>query len=318
MNDLATRHRPRGGFTLIELLVVIAIIAVLIGLLVPAVQKVREAAARTQCQNNLHQIAVALHNYHDAHKAFPPGRTTGLNGNAPWFPAQHSWSAAVLPYIEQGNVYKLYNYTKDWNNPANYPAIRTQVLIFNCPATPTGPREDNTIAAAGACGDYSTISAIKWFVGINCFGYPGLNANTPDDPRLVGALIRDQKTRITDIRDGTSNTIMVGEDAGRPGAYASGGALANPALGIPMKEGGWADPGAPFSIDGSNPDGTVPGGCSINCSNNSEMYSFHDGGANVCFADGSVRWLSSSVDLCTLAAISTRAGGEQFNAQDLF
>jgi prepilin-type processing-associated H-X9-DG protein len=176
---------------------------------------------------------------------------------------------------------------------------------------------DTTIAAQPACGDYSTINAIKWFVGINCFGYPGLNANTPDDPRIVGALVRDQVSPIITIRDGTSNTIMVAEDAGRPGAYASGGVAADPALNVPMQQGGWADPGAPFSIDGSNPNGTIPGPCALNCSNNSEVYSFHNGGANVCFADGSVRFLSTSIDLCTLAAITTRAGGEVFNASEL-
>jgi prepilin-type N-terminal cleavage/methylation domain-containing protein/prepilin-type processing-associated H-X9-DG protein len=295
----------RKAFTLIELLVVIAIIAVLIGLLIPAVQKVRAAAARIQCENNLKQIGLALHNYENTYKAFPPGRTTV-------FP-QHSWMAAILPYIEQQNVFKLYNYKVDWNNPQNYAAIQTQVVIFNCPVTPDGQRVDSTISAQPACGDYSTVSAIKNFVGVNCFGYIGIL--DPDDARLIGALVRDHKTRILQITDGTSNTIMVAEDAGRPGAYMTGGRTitVNPI----MKEGGWADPGAPFSIDGSNPgDGSVPGPCPMNCSNNSEVYSWHDAGANVSFADGSVRLLSSNIDLCTLAKLVTRAGGEVVNLSD--
>ena len=296
----------RRGFTLIELLVVIAIIAILIGLLIPAVQKVRAAAARLQCENNLKQMALALHNYENTYKAFPPGRTTV-------FP-MHSWTAAILPYIEQQNVFNLYKYNTDWNNPANYAAIQTQVAIFNCPVTPEQPRFDTTISSQPACGDYSTVSAIKNFVGVNCFGY--VNVTNPDDARLIGALVRDNKTRILQITDGTSNTIMVAEDAGRPGAFMTGGAkiVVNPI----MKEGGWADPGAPFSIDGSNPgDGSVPGPCPINCSNNSEVYSWHDAGANVSFADGSVHFLSSSIDLCTLAKLVTRAGGEIVNLSDL-
>jgi prepilin-type N-terminal cleavage/methylation domain-containing protein/prepilin-type processing-associated H-X9-DG protein len=300
-----SQRKVRRGFTLIELLVVIAIIAVLIGLLVPAVQQVREAAARTQCMNNLKQIGLACHDYHDSYKAFPPSRTTGT---VQAYPRQHSWSAMILPYIEQSNVSKIYNMTLDWNNPANYPAIQTQLLIFNCPSCPLGQRSDTTIAAQPACGDYSPINAIKNFVGINCFGYVSKSITSPDDPRLVGALMRDRTTRVTDIRDGTSNTILIAEDAGRPGFYIQGGVqgFLNPV----NKEGGWADPNQAFSIDGSNPDGSIPGPCPLNCSNNSELYGFHLGGANVVMADGSVRGFSPSMNLCTLAALSTRAGSE--------
>jgi prepilin-type N-terminal cleavage/methylation domain-containing protein/prepilin-type processing-associated H-X9-DG protein len=286
---------PAKGFTLIELLVVIAIIAILIGLLVPAVQKVRAAANRLQCSNNLKQIGLALNNYESANRHFPPGRTTV-------FP-QMSWTAIVMPYYEQDNAYKLYNFKLDWNNPANYPAIRVQMKIFNCPSTPIQPRVDTTIAAQPACGDYSSVNAIKNFVGINCFGYVGIN--NVDDPRLVGALIRDQPSRISDIIDGTSNTILVAEDAGRPQLYAAQGQPI-----APGKEGGWADPNAAFSIDGSNPDGTVPGPCSMNCSNNSEVYSFHTGGANMVFVDGSVHFISANIPLCTLAKLVTRGAGE--------
>jgi prepilin-type N-terminal cleavage/methylation domain-containing protein/prepilin-type processing-associated H-X9-DG protein len=297
VNIAPARKYTRCGFTLIELLVVIAIIAILIALLIPAVQKVREAAARTQCSNNLKQLALALHNYENTNKAFPPGRTTVT--------PMHSWTAFILPYIEQDNVFKIYNMTLDWNNPGNYNAIRFQLAVFNCPSVLPGERVDSTIVAAPACGDYSTISAIKDFVAVNCFGIPGLI--NPNDPRIVGALIKDEKSRITDILDGTSNTILVGEDAGRPDLYIFGGIKGNPA--IPgWKEGGWADPGAPFSIDGSNQDGSVPGGCTMNCSNNSELYSFHPGGANVAFGDGSVRFLNESMDLCVLAKLTTRAG----------
>jgi prepilin-type processing-associated H-X9-DG protein len=218
----------------------------------------------------------------------------------------HAWTAAVLPELEQDNVYKIYNYAVDWNNPANYNAIRQQMGVYNCPSTPSGLRTDTTIVASPACGDYASVNAIKDFVAINCFGLIGLKST--DDPRIVGVMIRNNPARVQEITDGTSNTIMIAEDAGRPGFYATGGVkISNPQF---EKEGGWADPGAPFSIDGANLDGTVPGGCALNCSNNSEIYSFHTNGANVVFADGSVHFLNSNMDLCTLAALVTRAGGE--------
>ena len=212
----------------------------------------------------------------------------------------------MLPFLEQDNVYRLYNVNVDWNHPSNYDAIRTYMPVFNCPATAPGERIDDTIAAQPACGDYSTVSALKTYVAINCFGIPHLV--DPEDPRILGALVKDEKSRIRDITDGASNTIMVAECAGRPSLYIVGGVLGNPNI-AGWKQGGWADAGAPFSIDGSNEDGSVPGGCAINCSNNSEVYSFHSGGANVSFADGSVRFLVQSMNLCVLAKLVTRAGG---------
>jgi prepilin-type N-terminal cleavage/methylation domain-containing protein/prepilin-type processing-associated H-X9-DG protein len=292
------------GFTLIELLVVIAIIAVLIGLLLPAVQKVREAASRTSCQNNLKQIGLGTLNFETAQGGLPASRTTGTGAGAPYFPYQHSWSAALLPYIEQTASFDLYSYRANWNDPVNYQAIRTYLKVFNCPTTPNQPRADTTIASAPAGGDYHAVNAIKNFVGTNCFGYNLIN--NADDPRLVGAMRRDQITRIIAIKDGTSNTILVAEDAGRPAFYNAARQIFDP-IG---KEGGWADPNGAFSIDGSNPDGSIPGPCPLNCSNNSEVYSFHPSGANVVFADGSVHFLSSSLNLCVLAALATRAGGE--------
>jgi prepilin-type N-terminal cleavage/methylation domain-containing protein len=296
------------AFTLIELLVVIAIIAVLIGLLVPAVQKVREAANRASCQNNLKQIGLGLNNYVSVQKGLPPSRTTGMGAAAPWFPYQHSWSVALLPYIEQTSSFNLYNYRANWNDPSNYAAIRTYLKVFNCPTTPNQPRVDDTIAAAPSAGDYHAVNAIKNFVGSECFGYN--QPSDPDDPRLVGAMRRDQITKITAITDGTSSTILVAEDAGRPQWYNANRQIFVPNPLPTNGQAGWADPNGAFSIDGSDPNGQVPGSCSINCSNNSEVYSFHFGGAHVVFVDGSVHFLPSSLPLCTLAALSTRAGGE--------
>jgi prepilin-type N-terminal cleavage/methylation domain-containing protein/prepilin-type processing-associated H-X9-DG protein len=318
-------HRPRrnraGGFTLIELLVVIAIIAVLIGLLLPAIQKVREASARVACMNNLKQIGLGLMNYESAQGGLPPSHTSSNVVSSPYYPYEHSWSAAVLPHIEQTNTFNLYNYKANWNDPVNYTAVRTYLKLFNCPSTPVQPRMDTNISATPSCGDYHAINAVKCFVAIDQFGYimHGCNQSggTPyeveNDPRIVGALRRDQSTRIVEITDGTSNTILVAEDAGRPTFYNKARDKVNDA---PWKEGGWADPNGAFSIDGSEPsgrhiDGKIsPGDCALNCSNDSEVYSFHNNGAYAVFADGSVRLLAVNMKLGVLAALVTRAGNE--------
>src|SRR5262249_31012153 len=125
----------------------------------------------------------------------------------------------------------------------------------------------------------------------NCFGLTRITS--VDDSRLVGAMRRDQVTRYQEITDGLSNTILVAEDAGRSPFYNQ----LRQVFDSTGKEGGWADPNGAFSIDGSNPDGSIPGGCALNCSNNSEVYSFHTSGANVLFADGSVHFLRDSIDL---------------------
>jgi prepilin-type processing-associated H-X9-DG protein len=133
----------------------------------------------------------------------------------------------------------------------------------------------------------------------------------PEDPRIVGAMRVNQPSKLVDITDGTSSTILLAEDAGRPNFYIFGGMLGDPSSPCYVaKEGGWADYGGPFSLDGSERDGCVPGNCPMNCSNNSEVYAFHQGGANFVFADGSVHFIRDTVSLATLAQLITRAGGE--------
>jgi len=371
--------RGRSGFTLIELLVVIAIIAILIGLLVPAVQKVRDAAARAQCQNNMKQQGLALLNYESANGFFPPGfiERSKKYTPPPQFKGygQTSWMALILPYIEQKQVSQLYNTQYDWDNPQNAVAVAIQVIIYNCPSTPnsgnnfdTSPSDNLGNAGPRACTDYSTLNAIKqalaWalsnpipgpnlFNGTDWLYTPPIPGTSPltaaalgnkDDLRCCGALTRNNPTKIGDIADGMSNTIMVAEDAGRPNWYGSGGQLI--ALGTgggvagptsANKEGGWCDPNASLSIDGSWPGCSPTSGsptvspgsaigptngdacvnniypaesCPINCTSDSELYGFHDGGCNVVNCDGSVHFVSQQISIATLAALVTRAGSD--------
>jgi prepilin-type N-terminal cleavage/methylation domain-containing protein/prepilin-type processing-associated H-X9-DG protein len=320
------RSQHRGGFTLIELLVVIAIIAILIGLLLPAVQKVREAAARMSCQNNLKQVGLGLMNYESAYGAYPVGDNRDETGGP-----YTDWQASILPFIEQQNIANMYNYKLDYNNPANYPAIAQQIKIYNCPSTPNQPRQDSTpdegkafsggTEPRGVC-DYWGCNAMETWVPTvgNCVGsFPAIanyQIGNDFDPPRVGVLCRigAGQSRIATITDGTSITFMVGESAGRPTFYGPGfqtlGQL-NPG------EGGWADPAGAFKIKGSNPTtaalkphGAPANTCSMQCNNTSEIYSFHTGGCNFLFADGSVHFLSSSSSLCVIGSLATRAGGE--------
>jgi len=169
--------RRRAGFTLIELLVVIAIIAVLIAMLLPAVQKVREAGNRMACKNNLKQIGLALHMYHDTHQFFPPGKTTKFPiGSAT--NADHGWAVFTLPYLEQDNLHRLYRFDKNWSSVENRPVRTKHVVTFQCPSASTN-RTDTTSSEGSttypvACGDYAPISNVSG----NLTNHLGYNTTT--------------------------------------------------------------------------------------------------------------------------------------------
>src|SRR5205823_994640 len=179
--------RRRIAFTLIELLVVIAIIAILIGLLVPAVQKVREAAARLQCSNNLKQLGLGLHNYHDANKAFPPAKQDVPN------PPVYGWTYAILPFIEQGNLYKRINPKVNWDNATVNDADpggvnQTEVGVFLCPSAPAGRLASRNRKIL----DYPTINQVTR-------PNPFAKSLPPSDPTFIGILGHNVKRRISQI-----------------------------------------------------------------------------------------------------------------------
>ena len=293
----------RTAFTLVELLVVIAIVAVLIGLLLPAVQKVREAANRIKCTNNLKQIGLALHNFENARGKFPPGAVIGPFPEAGvTTSAQHGVFPFLLPYLEQQQ--NQYRWDVSYNAPANQPTVATQLRILQCPSA----EPDRLVTEAefpgawsggrtAACSDYNGIRGMDRMLADGGWIDPVGN--------YEGALTQNRMVRFADITDGTSNTILMAEAAGRPKLWRAGRLVDGVSDGA-----AWAAPGL-LHGRGSAPDGIVqPGHCAINCTNQREVYSFHPGGANVLMADGSVCFLKESIDIRVFAGLVTRAGGE--------
>ena len=302
---------PRTGFTLIELLVVIAIIAVLIGLLLPAVQKVREAAARLHCQNNLKQIGLALSNFEVAYGRYPVSSTT--------VPLRHGWPAVTLPFLEQEPVRNIYTLNAHWHDPANETARMTKVPTFLCPSANTGRVGRSVVAGeagspfAGAAWDYTNVSVVGTAL-LAYLEYP----NPAGYADIWWGVIGSRGSAVNQITDGLSNTILVAEDAGRPEYWVKGRRVTDE---VPTVYGGagpgevfggvWADHQKGFGVEGTTADGrATPGPCAVNCTNSFEVYAFHPGGANAVMADGSVRFLPASMPIRTLAALCTRAAGE--------
>jgi prepilin-type N-terminal cleavage/methylation domain-containing protein len=315
------RRARRQAFTLIELLVVIAIIAILIGLLVPAVQKVREAAARTQCANNLKQLALACHDCVSATKRFPLNNCYTFDPTAPnW-----SWLAHLMPYMEQGNLYQQAGIGA--NPPSNLnqrlPQIVWQVNSFLCPSDPlafNGARTDanNYDLTDPKLGQLAgAVTSYKGNLGDNWGGgAPGTADWWGTDPRWCNpdqsgnydgcgagtGIFWDANTalRITDIRDGTSNTFLIGETLVgwcvlTSWAHADN-AIATCAIPPNVKQ---AD-GTPYPID--------------QWWNNYSFSSMHTGGVQFAMSDGSVRFIEDSINLAVYRAMSTRSRGEVFSA----
>jgi prepilin-type N-terminal cleavage/methylation domain-containing protein/prepilin-type processing-associated H-X9-DG protein len=302
----------RPAFTLIELLVVIAIIAILIGLLLPAVQKVREAAARLQCQNNLKQIGLACQNYHDARKAFPPGYLATapyLDGATDTTPGW-GWGAFLLPYLEQDTLHRQLNF----NQPVQKaPAIQTMVLVYLCPSDLTPP---GAFPIPDRFGSPLCLAAPSSYAA--CVG--GDETSTTG-PTGLGVFYRNSRTRVTDITDGSSSTILIGERAWSnangiwAGAVNNGvckrGAL-NP---CPGNTAAWSPAATLVQAHShlNNPTADTDGGLD-------DFSSRHTGGSNFLFADGSVHFLRSvpsdlpdggyTRDSLIFQALGTRANGE--------
>lgn len=300
--------KTRLGFTLIELLVVIAIIAILIGLLLPAVQKVREAASRTQCVNNMKQVGLALHNYHDANLKFPSGYVSAFDATGNDTGPGWGWAAQILPQMEQDNLFRQIDFKQPIEAIGNAPARTLIVKSFLCPsdtppqqAFPVGPR-----SASGQLMSTTCTIAPANYVGNFGVGEPGVDGD--------GIFFRNSSVKIADITDGTSNTLMVGErsfyhaESSWVGAVTGSNQTATPGSPLPMQ----IENASNFVLahTGETFDGPA------NPREINHYTSRHTGGGNFVFADGHVGYLSRSTSYVTYKALSTRAKGEVISTGD--
>jgi len=338
MKNRLGSHRKVGGFTLIELLVVIAIIAVLIALLLPAVQQAREAARRTQCKNNLKQLGLALHNYNDVSGRFPMAVTWGVKTGATWGPHHHTWLTRILPYIDQASLYGQFNFNVSaWDNVVGSPTNRTLVAksfpAFRCPTETGVPSSTKNVGITS----YAAAEGFDWWQR----SAGGAGPENDGGIGKGGIFTCNYSSRIADISDGTSNTVMVGE-ATAPG-YTGGPGNTN-GLGLPRS----GDPflrsafvaatfTAALSAGTDHTDGTIkvhPDGSAITNwfnygvggVNQPFLYqpvfmtahgisgefagsnSLHTGGVHCTMADGAVRFVSQNIDWTLWNNLNSKAG----------
>ncbi|MCA9059444.1 MAG: DUF1559 domain-containing protein [Planctomycetaceae bacterium] len=328
-----SRFNRLRGFTIIELLVVIAIIAILMAILLPAVQYAREAARRISCRNNLHQFGLALHNYQSTHRLFPPsgirGQGAGTNycdpGEVPVFDNPtactdyQSWTTMTLPFQDQAVLANQFNYEVAWSDPENRPAVSTPLAVFRCPSTPGANRRDEHHVVGAAATDYGATTEVEKYVYTEIFGVPDpgslarrgvLNERYPGGPEAV--------------RDGLSNTIVLTECAGKPVTWVQGRLMTAEDFAeydddeiievngeYVADDGiGWADPDNGISISAFQGFNEEDRPVFINAVNAGAAYSFHPGGVQILLADGSVRFISETMDGCIFTNLCTRAGGE--------
>jgi prepilin-type N-terminal cleavage/methylation domain-containing protein/prepilin-type processing-associated H-X9-DG protein len=298
----------RPAFTLIELLVVISIIGMLISLLLPAVQAARGAARRAQCTNNLKQLGLALHNYEQAHKVFPPGYVSNFDAGGNDTGPGWGWAAMILPQFEQTPIFNAINFNLAIEAPANSTCRLTNVNNFLCPSDPTATaywavRRD---FATGAPLQNICQVAPSNYIGVYGVGEPGPGGN--------GVFFRNSSVTLRDVTDGTAQTIFVGERSHRLGEATWVGSVTN-AIMYPTDNdnvGWYATETSSGMVLGHVGEGAGPGDPN---SDVNQFYSLHSGrGVNFLFGDGHVAFLKSTMNYQAYLALATRAGGEVVSA----
>lgn len=339
----------RRGFTLIELLVVIAIIAVLVGLLLPAVQAARESARRSQCSNNLKQIGIATHSFHDAKGHLPSSVRPLLSSTV-----RAGVFVRLLPFIEQKTLWDKYDTSVTWSDPANLPVSSQRISTYECPSAPKhnfaqDHNPDGFVGGTGpwtgivAIGDYAASLGVSPALGALSTATSPIDASTStvSGGAIItnGFLPKNSQLTFSDITDGTTTTIAIWESGARPFVYrghsvvAGGDNLVN----HHTNGGGWVRPASDILFSGSSKDGslipaTTQAGTFLNRTNgydhatetysttgyptpygtegSSQPYSFHNGGVNALFGDGRVKLINEEANIAVVAALISRNGAK--------
>jgi len=311
--------KKQRGFTLIELLVVIAIIAILIALLLPAVQQAREAARRSSCKNNMKQLGLALHNYHDVFRTFPVGAYRAQKAN---------WRASLLPYLDQAPLFNQLDFSISLNSGTNGSILANQIItVFQCPSSSLSPLSNTT--GVSAPYNNSLPQQVHCYVGISgsyIAGWSGAPVFRDVNYGIWtnnGLLVPQDAKRMRDCTDGTSNIAIVAEQSGPIGntgydirsAYyggwvggSSNGSDAAPTPFASMASGHWYNGISTyrFAINSK----TVSTGSSGPYHANTLWNSFHPGGIHLLMTDGAVRFVSENIDSTTIARLAACSDGE--------
>ena len=322
-------RQGRPGFTIIELLVVIAIIAILIAILLPAVQQARESARRTQCQNNLKQIGLAVHSFHDQKRHLPSSVRPASVGSV-----RFGVFTQLLPFLDQKVLWDKYDASANWSATVNLPVTGTQLPALECPSSPrhgvidgnpdVTPWSGNVVATTDYAATIGVDPRLATVVSSVVPGTGILEKNVSPQPTFAA------------VTDGLSNTILMVESAARPYLYRRGPILVNsdPAINR-VQGGGWARAATDILFAGANQAGTaIPGNVAINSTNGDDVgghpypdpvygvegtgqpFGFHLTGINVLFGDGSVRMVDEKIDITLFSALITRDKAEKASLSD--
>lgn len=302
------RNSQRCAFTLLELLIVIAIIGILIGLLLPAVQAARESARRMQCSNNLKQVGLALHSYHDSRKAFSPGYISEIDSAGNEIGPGWGWASMMLNRLEQAALFEQINFSLPIEHDINRFVRVQSVSTLLCPSDPapdTWIARRRELSSGALLGDLCQVASAN-YVGVFGTTEPGVGGD--------GIFFRNEPVRFRDIIDGTSTTLMVGERSFRLGEATWTGAVTGAVIVADGSDGVGTGPPEPAAslVLAHTGDGNGPG---LSRAHVNQFYSLHSGGgAQFVFCDGHVAFLNRSIDYQVYQALTTRAGGEAVSA----